>query len=287
MTEKKTVYKFFNIIPISVLLMMLVGGKGAIKNISLKTTSLIDKEKLIPILMYHHVGGENIETNKITITNKRFEEDIRYLKDNGYTAISFKELVDCVNNNGTSLPEKPIIVTFDDGLDDNYKYAYPILKKNHMKATIFAIGSRIGIKNYNNDPRYSYFTWEEAKEMYESGIIEIQPHSYDLHYYKESSHHGEGVLPMSREDENSHYNRFLKDTEEVIRLIKTKVGCDSYVYAYPYGKYNSTNEKVLKDLNFKVTLTTKSKYADISNGLYGLKRINVPSHKKLNELLKY
>lgn len=286
MAGKKTVNKLFNIIPISVLLLLIIIGKSATKNISLKTTSLINKEKLIPILMYHHVGAENIETNKITITNKRFEEDIRYLKDNGYTAISFRELID-YKNKGTSLPEKPIIITFDDGLDDNYKYAYPILKKNHMKATIFAIGSRIGIKDYNNDSRYSYFTWEEAKEMYKSGIIDIQPHSYDLHYYKENSHHGEGVLPMASEDEKTHYDRFSKDTEKVKKLIKAKVGCESYVYAYPYGKYNSTNEEVLKDLNFKVTLTTKSKYADISNGLYALKRINVPSHKKLNELLKY
>ena len=284
MAKNKTVYRFFNIIPISLFIMLIVLGKNGNVGISSEKNSLVDKKKLIPILMYHHVGKEGVEVNKITITNKRFEEDMKYLKDNRYTPIFFNELVS-YEENGTSLPEKPVIITFDDGLEDNYKYAYPVLRKNNMKATIFTIGSRIGIRNFNNDTRYSYFTWKEGKEMYESGIVEIQPHSYDLHNYKENSKHGVGVLPMSREDEDLHYDRFSKDTVQVMKLIKENIGCDSYVYAYPYGKYNSTNERVLKDLNFKVTLTTKSKYADISNGLYELKRINVPSHKKLNQLL--
>ncbi|WP_050353963.1 polysaccharide deacetylase family protein [Gottschalkia purinilytica] len=238
----------------------------------------------IPILMYHHVVKDPSKTNLITVTDKRFEEDMEYLKKNGYNTISFKELID-YKEGRAKLPGKPIIITFDDGYDNNYKYAYPILKKNNMKATIFVVGSRLGIIKYNNDPRYSYFSWEQAKEMFESGLVEIQPHTYDLHYYKESPNHGEGVLSKTKESKKSHYDRFTKDTDKIIKLIKEKVGSESYVYAYPYGKYNSTNEEVLKKLNFKVTLTTKSKYANISDGLYELKRINVPSNKKLKDLL--
>ncbi|MBU5436518.1 polysaccharide deacetylase family protein [Tissierella sp. MSJ-40] len=123
--------------------------------------------------------------------------------------------------------------------------------------------------------------------MYESGLVEIQPHSYDLHHYRENSKHGKGILPISQENKKDHYNRFLKDTKEVMKHINDNIGCESYVFSYPYGKYVSTNEEVLKTLNFKVILTTKSEYADISNGLYGLKRINVPSHKRLEDLLLY
>ncbi|HLR35248.1 MAG TPA: polysaccharide deacetylase family protein [Tissierellales bacterium] len=254
------------------------------KEIVTGTVSLSDTNQLIPILMYHHIVEEGEETNKITVTNKRFKEDMEYLKNEGYNTISFKELIEFEEGKG-DLPDKPIIVTFDDGYENNYKYAYPILKKDNMKATIFILGARMGITNYNRDSKYSYMSWEQAKEMQESGVIEIQPHSYDLHYYKESSKHGHGVLPMKKETKEEHYNRFLEDTEKVMKLIKDKVGSESYVFAYPYGDYNETNEEVLKDLNFKVTLTTRSEYADISNGLYGLKRINVPSHKKLKELL--
>jgi peptidoglycan/xylan/chitin deacetylase (PgdA/CDA1 family) len=248
--------------------------------------ALAEKSHVIPILMYHHVVEEGNETNKITITTKRFEEDIEYLKDKGYTVISFKELI-AYSDGKENLPDKPIIITFDDGYEDNYKNAYPILKKNNIKATIFVVGSRIGITNFNDDSRYSYMSWDQAKEMYESGLIEIQPHSYDLHYYKESLKHGQGVLPKIKENKKEHHDRFLNDTEKVMKFIKDNVGSDSYVYAYPYGKYVLTNEEVLKELDFKITLTTQSQYADISNGLYGLKRINVPSHKKLKELLLY
>jgi peptidoglycan/xylan/chitin deacetylase (PgdA/CDA1 family) len=248
--------------------------------------ALVDVNEVIPILMYHHVVEEGMETNKIMITTKRFEEDMEYLKKEGYTTIFFKELIDYKEGRG-KLPEKPIVITFDDGYEDNYKNAYPILKRNNMKATIFVIGSRIGITNFNNDSRYSYLSWEQSKEMYESGLVEIQPHSYDLHYYRGNSEHGKGVLPISQENKKDHYNRFLKDTKEVMKHINNNIGCESYVFSYPYGKYVSTNEEVLKILNFKVTLTTKSEYADISNGLYGLKRINVPNHKKLEDLLLY
>lgn len=248
-------------------------------NVNLKETN-----QLIPILMYHHIVEEDNETNKITITTKRFKEDMKYLRTKGYTTISFKELIKYREGKG-KFPEKPIIITFDDGYEDNYKYAYPILNENNMKATIFVLGARMGITNFNNDTRYSYMSWKQAKEMYESGFIEIQPHSYDLHNYEENFKYGQGVLSKNKENKKQHYDRFLEDTEKIMKLIKDNVGCENYVFAYPYGKYNATNEEVLKYLNFKITLTTKSEYADISNGLYELKRINVPSHKKLGELL--
>ena len=254
----------------------LVARNGAVK-------AALGHERTIPILMYHHVVDEGVKTNKISVTTERFIEDMKYLKEKGYTAITFKELID-YREGKRKFPSKLILITFDDGLEDNYRNAYPVLKSANMKATIFVIGSRMGVENYNNDPRYSYFSWGQAKEMYGSGLIEIQPHTYDLHYYKESFNHGHGVLPMKNESKKDHYNRFLEDTNKVIRQIKDNVGTDCYIYAYPYGDYVSTNEEVLKDLGFQITLTTRSKHADISRGLYGLKRINVPSHKKLNQL---
>jgi len=258
--------------------MSMIVGREATKK------TMAEANETIPILMYHHIVEEGKETNKITINSQRFKDDMKFLKKEGYTAISFRELIDWKEGKG-DLPQKPVIITFDDGYEDNYKYAYPILKENDMKATIFVIGSRIGITNFNNDPRYSYFSWEQAREMYESGFIEIQPHSYDLHHFKENAEHGHGVLPMNKESKEDYYSRFSQDTQRVMKLIKDNVGCEIYVYAYPYGKYVSESETVLKELGFKVTLTTKSKYANISKDLYELKRINVPSHKKLSELL--
>ena len=234
--------------------------------------------------MYHHIVEEGEKTDKIRVTKERFKEDTEYLKKEGYTTISFKELIKYKEGQG-KLPKKPIIITFDDGYKDNYEYAYPILKENNMKAAIFVIGSRIGKTNFNNDPKYNYFSWDEAKEMYNSGLIEIQPHSYNLHYYKESKSHGNGVLKRKGEDKSAYYARVKKDGIQAIQIIKDKLGSESYVYAYPYGKYNRATEKILKELNIKVTHTTRNRYANISKDLYGLKRINVTSYKKLEDLL--
>lgn len=272
---QKLIFRIFTAI-LLVLIFIFIGRE-------VRRAVLIDGGDLIPILMYHHVVEEGKAVNKITITTNRFEEDMEHLMRKGYTTISFKELIDHKEGNGT-LPEKPIMITFDDGYDDNYKNAYPILKKNNMKAIIFIIGSRIGIKDYKKDTRYSYFSWEQAKEMYESGLIEVQPHSYDLHHYQGDAESGQGVLLGTKESKKDYYNRFLEDTNKVVELIKENVGCDSYVYAYPYGKYVDISEEILKDLHFKVTLTTRSQYADTSKDLYKLKRINIPSHKRLGEL---
>lgn len=244
-------------------------------------------ENHIPILMYHNIVTDPNETKPplITITDKRFKRDMEYLKNNGYTTISFRELIDYKSGKGT-LPKKPVVITFDDGLYSNYKYAYPILRENNMKATIFIIGSRVGKDTLSGRPIVPHFNWNEAKEMYDSGLIEIQPHTYNLHFFKESSTHGHGALPMTGESEKNHYDRFLKDTKKIKKLIKDNIGCESYVFAYPYGDYTATNEKVLKDLNFKSTLTTRSRYSDITDNLYGLKRINVPSHIELKDLLR-
>ncbi len=238
----------------------------------------------IPILMYHRIVEDESEANLITLTLKRFEEDLAYLKNEKYTPISFSDLID-FKQGKSKLPKKPIIITFDDGYYNNYKYAYPVLLRENVKATIFVIGSRLGINNYKNDPRYSYFTWSQAKEMYQSNLVEIQPHTYDLHFYMENEKHGHGVLPMKNESEQDHYDRFARDTQIIVTSIEKNTGSKSYVFSYPYGNYNHTTEKLLKDMGFKVTTTTKSDFADITSGLYELKRINVPNHKTLAELL--
>lgn len=238
----------------------------------------------IPILMYHHIVEDESEVNLITLTLTRFEQDIAYLKKKKYTPISFKDLID-FKEGKSKLPKKPIIITFDDGYYNNYKHAYPVLVRENVKATIFVIGARLGVTSYNNDPRYTYFAWKDAKEMYQSNLIEIQPHTYNLHFYKENNDHGHGVLAIADETEQHHYDRFALDTQKVIQCIKTNTGSDSYVFSYPYGDYNSTNETLLKNMGFKVSTTTKNDFADITTDLYKLKRINVPSDKTLAELL--
>lgn len=100
----------------------------------------------IPVLLYHNfvtiVPDSDPDNYSYINTPESFEENIKTLLDNGYTTISFKDLNDAYSGKST-LPNKPIIITFDDGYYSNYEYIYPILKKYNVKASIFVVTDKI------------------------------------------------------------------------------------------------------------------------------------------------
>jgi hypothetical protein len=103
--------------------------------------------KDIKILVYHNISES--EGTGETISKEAFENDMKDLIDNGYTAVLFDDLISYVEK-GIDLPEKPVLITFDDGYLSNYELAFPILKKYNMKATIFVIGVSVGKTKYKD-----------------------------------------------------------------------------------------------------------------------------------------
>lgn len=167
----------------------------------------------IPILMYHHISENHEEWNESTISPMRFKEDMLYLKALNYNTIDFRDYINFKEVN-KPLPENPIIITFDDGYLSNYKYAYPILKELNMKATISIIGWSVG-RNYHKDgitPIKEHFNWEQAKEMYDSGVMDIQHHTFDLHNIGDNITFGKGIEKMTGESVEQYTIRFTIDT---------------------------------------------------------------------------
>ncbi len=245
------------------------------------------EEIRIPILMYHHISEDPLEWNSSIISPDKFREDMLYLKALGYNTIHFKDYIDFIEN-GKELIDNPILITFDDGYLSNYQYAYPILKELDMKATISIVGWSVGRK-YHKDgstPIYEHFTWEQAKEMYNSGTIDIQHHTYDLHNEGDVLHYGKGVSRKENENEEDYIKRFTNDTVKLKKLIEQNIGNEAILYVYPYGMYNETTEKIIKELGFKVSVTTKMGITPISDELYLLNRINMPSDVSSPELMK-
>ncbi|MGL6173077.1 MAG: polysaccharide deacetylase family protein [Cellulosilyticaceae bacterium] len=129
--------------------------------------------KYIPVLMYHKFLKEvGPEEQSIAVATDLFEKHIQRLKKEGYTPINFKQLQDYFKG-VAGLPNKPIIITADDGYLCNYEEAYPILKKYQVPATFFVATEYMGVQSFN-----SHFTWDEAKEMEASGLVDIQSHSH-------------------------------------------------------------------------------------------------------------
>lgn len=209
----------------------------------------------IPILMYHSIGYE--KGNDLRIPKDKFYLEMKYLKENGFTALSLDELYEVFS--GTAKPpKKPIVITFDDGYKDNYINAYPILKEFHLKAAIFVIASCIDKSN-------SYITSSQIREMIKNGI-DVESHTY--------SHNDLSILSYKVQ-----YQTLKKSKEKLENIEGKKI---KYM-AYPFGKYNKYTENAAKDAGYIMAVTTKPGYASKNNGFFFLQRVRVSNSQSLND----
>ena len=218
----------------------------------------------VPILMYHNLAQEGSGSDTISV--QRFEEHLAALQDAGYTTITFQDLLAYVEQ-GTELPEKPVLLTFDDGYESNYTLAYPLLQQYQMKATIFVIGVSMGKDTYKDTGQamIPHFTQEQAAEMEASGLVAIESHGYDMHEVqgRDPEPIRVGILP--REDESEwDYAAFLReDCQAMTDLLGTTPG----VLAYPYGYASELSEVVLHEMGIYATVTIEEKVNTIVKGL--------------------
>lgn len=184
----------------------------------------------IPILLYHNfvttVPEFDSDNFNYINTPQSFEENVKTLLENGYTILSMEDLNN-VNEGKSELPEKPILITFDDGYYSNYEYIYPILKKYNVKASIFIVTDNIG----KEIEGIKYLGWNECKEMQNSGLVEIFSHSKRHIFYDR--------VPV---------RELRDDVIESYKLIEKNLGKQELkVFAYPYGAYTSETVRTLKN----------------------------------------
>lgn len=134
----------------------------------------------VPIIMYHSIL--KTKTGRYIVSPEKLEEDLKYVKEKGYTTVTMTDIIEYVYNDVT-LPEKPIVLTFDDGYYNNYRYLYPLLEKYNMKAVISIVGSYTDRFTESNEANsnYSYLRWIDISMLIPEGRIEFQNHSYNMH----------------------------------------------------------------------------------------------------------
>lgn len=243
----------------------------------------------VPILMYHEVKLTN--AGRDVITPGEFEEDLNYLKTAGYTTVTMGDLIDYVYD-AKPLPEKPVVLTFDDGYLNNYVYVFPLLKKYHTKIVLSIIGKNTDDFTYIPDDNinYSHVTWKQLKEMSDSGLVEVQNHTYDLHKITRSRF---GCGKRQGETQ-AHYEKAL--TDDLGRLqseIRIFTGRTPTTFTYPYGKVSSDSLPILKEMGFKASLSCDygvNLLSDDPDTLFGLKRIcrlhGVSAQKSIDGAMK-
>lgn len=244
----------------------------------------------IPILMYHHF--DEVMTNSVTVNYKNFEEQMKALQVEGYQTITPGELIAFLNGNGT-LPEKPIMITMDDGYESNYKYAYPILKELNMKAAIFLITSKVKREEEKHlEDGLPKLSWEQIHEMSESGLIEFHSHTHDSHkkYMKGKKEVAYLAGPIVKENgeletQEEYERRIYEDLLLSKEIIEKEIGQQVTVLCYPYGVYSKTSEKIAKEVGFLATVTVKNGYVIATDSPYLLRRINVDGSYTAEDLI--
>ncbi len=236
--------------------------------------------KTVPIIMYHSIMKKSSQFGKYVITDNEFENDISYLKEHGYTSISMTELINHVYG-GSELPGKPVIITFDDGNLNNYIFGKPVLKKYGMKAVISIVGAYTESFSQSapptEDPAYAFASWAQIKEMSDSGLFEIQNHTYNLHVINKQRY---GIKKKSGESPENYKERLTSDISKLQDKIREVTGITPNTFTYPFGYISKESKEVLKELGFKATLSCAEGVNIIDrnkqDALYGLKRKNRP-----------
>lgn len=212
-----------------------------------------DKEEVfLPIIMYHSILKDKNLQNDYTISPALFEKDLKYLTSNGYTTVTVEDLINYVYH-GKDLPDKSIMLTFDDGYYNNYYYAFPLLKKYKCKAVISPIASMTEKFTQTQDisVTYGHISDDNIREMVNSGYVEIQNHSYDMHTLTPRK----GVSKKKGESQEDYKNAVTSDITKAQNYLENVTGKKTSCFVYPFGAKSDVTEEIVRELGFVCTMT--------------------------------
>ena len=211
----------------------------------------------IPILLYHHITDEAFSGgNEISLISPYdFRLHMTAIKVH-YTPISLRQYYDYVTctDGSVTIPDKPVIITFDDGYLSNYEIAYPILKELNIPATIFVVTDTVGEMAGGGKVNYSHFTWEQAKEMEDSGLIDIQSHT--------ASHQALGTID---------YSKLVTELRKSKYTIEKNLSKECDMIAFPYGSYTDEVKAAAKSAGYKLQTLVDDKSTEEDF------QVNIPS----------
>lgn len=228
-----------------------------------KTYYKNEKNLRIPILLYHEITTKQPERKLayMQTTKDNFEKQVSGILEYGYTVISYNDLI-AYNNGEKALPEKVVLIDFDDGYIGNYQNAFEVIKKYSIPVSIYVVDDLVGTPGY--------FNWEQAKEMSDTGLVSINTHGKTHIFYNKET----------PETLKEHIEYAHAKIEENLQKQVTKV------FTYPYGAYTDEHLEILKNAGFVQNLTNDEINNSDTLNLYGLSRIYVMNHYSKYKVLK-
>jgi peptidoglycan/xylan/chitin deacetylase (PgdA/CDA1 family) len=215
----------------------------------------------IPILNYHSISSRGTDCFvKFTLHPEVFSQHMKLISDQGYTPITVKDFAKIVRNS-LPLPNKPVILTFDDGFADFYHSAFPILQRFYFQATLFVVTDNIGgtskwLKSENEEGR-RMISWSQLSEVQRAGI-ECGAHS--------ATHiHLDTAKPEIAR-------------QEIIRskdALEQKLGSPVHSMAYPYGHYTRTVCQMVIEARYSAACAVRNAMSHTDDNLFSLARITI------------
>ena len=258
--EKYKVYIAVGILILAVSIISLAGQKSS-ESVELPVAADNDNRAVI-VINYHKI--DNI-FHSLAVSTGDFEKQMQWLKSHGYNSITPDQLYDFVAD-GAELPNHPVLITFDDGYADNYKNAYPIMKKYGFVGTVFVVTSYL--EKYPN-----YMTWAQAKEMHDNGFS-IESHTVTHKSMTEASD-----------------SQIMEELTKSRETIKEKLGEDADFFAYPTGTYNLHIARLAREAGYKAAFTIKYDTVNRNSNVYALERVPIfhteNTNKDFLERLQY
>jgi peptidoglycan/xylan/chitin deacetylase (PgdA/CDA1 family) len=200
----------------------------------------------VPVLNYHKIDDLH---HALSVSPAEFDEQMTYLQENGYHTVTPDQLTAYLKY-GRALPEKPVLITFDDGYLDNYTNAYPILQKHGFTATIFLITDLIG-----QDERY--LTWDHVREMNKNGFV--------------FGSHTVSHRPLTKLNPDEVRQELIASRDE----IEKQLGQKPKYFAYPTGAYNLQIEELVREAGYRGAFTIRYGQVGLESDPYALERIPI------------
>lgn len=241
--------------------------------------SMQSDEIALPIVMYHQLTKSESRAGRYVLTLEQFEKDLVFLKEKGYKTVTVSQLLDYSQGKG-KLPEKAIMITFDDGCETLYAYAKPLLEQYGFTAVGFVVGSLADYYTELDDHNlnYSNLNWAEIKELSMGNTVDIQSHSYDLH---KNTGYRSGAKKKKGETFEQYAEFLGADASKMKTEMLKHTGKAPVAIAYPFGSFSSESKEILKKYGIKMAFTCEERVNIVKKAeperLFGLGRYNRPS----------
>jgi peptidoglycan/xylan/chitin deacetylase (PgdA/CDA1 family) len=200
----------------------------------------------IPILCYHNLNPT--VPGSMNLTPKKFEAQLEWIKDNGFTVIPLKEAVEYLQGKRTSLPAKSVVITADDGWKSVYTYMLPLVRKYNIPVTLFIYPQTISQGK-------NAMTWDQLKELQQTGLFDIQGHTYWHPNFKQEK----------KKRSPSDYEKFVQ-TQLVTskQILEEKLGSKVTLLAWPFGIYDDYLEQEAAKAGYVMAFSIDARTANRS-----------------------